>query len=120
MRIQIAKFKHILIASVLLAILSVPRLVFAFVFVCSKLDQYPFITLPSYLIGFLPSITILFAFILPSQVYRKALLGFIRLIVPESIRNYFLTFRHAEIIMNFKIQIRIKTDSIIYLFNFYK
>ncbi|CAF1579319.1 unnamed protein product [Adineta ricciae] len=90
---QIIKHKHILVAPILLAIFAVPRLVFAFIFVCSKLDRFPFLTLPSYLIGFLPSMSLLFAFILPSDVYRSAALAFIKSIIPAYFQNYFFLFR---------------------------
>ncbi|UJR17958.1 hypothetical protein I4U23_004857 [Adineta vaga] len=95
-RAQIVKHKHLLIAPILLAIFAIPRLVFAFVFVCSKLDRHPFVTLPSYLIGFLPSMSVLFAFILPSEVYRRALFIFARSIVPVCVQNYFLAFQQRS------------------------
>ncbi|CAF1579309.1 unnamed protein product [Adineta ricciae] len=85
--VQIAKHKHLLVAPILLAIFAVPRLVFAFVFVCSKLDRFPFLTLPSYLIGFLPSMSLFFALISPSKVYRDACLTFIKLFIHGCVRN---------------------------------
>jgi hypothetical protein len=88
---QIMKHKHILIGPVLLALLSLPRLIFTFIFVCTKLDERPFLNIFGYLLGFLPSMAVFFAFILPSQAYRTALSSFVKRIVPRCMQNYFVT-----------------------------
>ncbi|CAF1297364.1 unnamed protein product [Adineta steineri] len=84
---QIMKHKHILLGPLLLAILSFPRILFLFIFVCKKLDRRPFLSLFAYLISFVPSMTILFLFILPSTVYRAALRSLIKRILCNRILN---------------------------------
>jgi len=84
---QIGKHKHILIAPVLLGSLALPRLVLAFIFVCTKLDRQPYISLIAYFIAFLPSTAVFFVFILPSITYRTSLLIFVKMIVPQCIQN---------------------------------
>ncbi|CAF1248436.1 unnamed protein product [Adineta steineri] len=84
---QIMKHKHILLGPLLLAILSFPRILFLFIFVCKKLDRRPFLSLFAYLISFIPSMTILFLFILPSTVYRAALRSLIKRILCNRILN---------------------------------
>ncbi len=58
-----------------------------------KLDQRPYLSLFGYLIGFVPSISILFAFILPLDSYRSALFLFIKQMVPNRIRNWSILHR---------------------------
>jgi hypothetical protein len=84
---HIKKYKHILIAAIVLGLLAVPRVVITFIYVCTKLDQRPFLVLVGYLVGFLPSISMLFAFILPAQNYRKAFIKSVKRIVPKRIRK---------------------------------
>jgi hypothetical protein len=81
------KQKHILLGPLLLATLSVPRILFVFIFACAKLDHRPFLGLFGYLIAFVPSMSILVAFILPSANYRTALSTFIKRIRLNRIRN---------------------------------
>jgi len=40
---HIKKYKHILIATILLGLLAVPRVVITFIYVCTKLDRSPFL-----------------------------------------------------------------------------
>ena len=93
---QISKHKHILIAPILLGLLALPRVVLAFVFVCTKLDRQPYLSLIAYCITFLPSMSVLFAFILPSHAYRAALLLFIKQILPDYAQNLFRTRQHTR------------------------
>ena len=95
-REQIKKHKHILISATLLGIFTVPRLIITFIYVCTKLDRQPFLILIAYLIGFLPSISVLFAFILPSQSYRKGFDKTVKIIVPERIRQTVAKFQHRS------------------------
>jgi hypothetical protein len=91
---QIQKYKHILIGPIFVGILSLPRLVLAFVFVCTKLDRKPFVSLSAYLIGFLPLMAVFFAYVLPSQTYRTAFYSFVKQIVPRSVRTWINARRH--------------------------
>jgi hypothetical protein len=84
---HIKKYKHILIATILLGLLAVPRVVITFIYVCTKLDRSPFLVLVGYLVGFLPSISMLFAFILPARNYREAFIKSAKHIVPKRIRK---------------------------------
>ena len=75
---QILKYKHLLLGPVVLGVLSLPRVVFMFIFVCTKLDQRPYFTLLGYLVAFIPSMAIVVAFVLPSYAYRSALRTFLK------------------------------------------
>ncbi|CAF3870972.1 unnamed protein product [Rotaria sp. Silwood1] len=90
---QIIKHKHILIAPTILGIMTIARLVLTFRFVCAKLDQNPYSVLCVYLTGFLPSMSVLVAFILPSEGYRKACITFIKQIIPKYIQTLFANRR---------------------------
>ncbi len=92
---QIVKHKHILIAPVLLGSLALPRVVLAFVFVCTKLDRKPYISLIAYCIAFLPSTAVLFAFILPIHIYRASLFIFVKMIVRQCIQNLLVARQHT-------------------------
>jgi hypothetical protein len=81
---QILKHKHILIGPILLSLLSLPRPIFTFITVCTVLDRHAIQTLLAYLVGFFPSMAIIFAFIWPSQAYRSALRKFINTIIRKS------------------------------------
>ncbi|CAF1117126.1 unnamed protein product [Didymodactylos carnosus] len=94
---QIIKHKHILIAPVLLGIFSVPHSVLAFILVCTKIDRNPFVTLSVYLIGYFPSMAIPFAFVLPSQTYRKACHLCVEQILPQCIRKWLETHRRPRL-----------------------
>lgn len=91
---QIMKHKHIIIAPIVLAILSTPRIVFSFTFVCTKLDRNVVFPLVIYLIGFLPSMAILIAFVFPSDIYRQFCITFIKQTIPKSIQTWFADHFH--------------------------
>jgi hypothetical protein len=86
-RTQILRHEDILIGPIILGCLSLPRLILTFIFVCTKLDQNSIPSLITYLIGFLPSMAIIFAFVCPSETYRLALIKTIKTIVPQYVRN---------------------------------
>ncbi|UJR17235.1 hypothetical protein I4U23_004130 [Adineta vaga] len=88
---QIRKHKHILIAPAILGLLALPRLILTFIFVCNKVDRSPLLIVLSYLVGFLPSMSVVFAFILPSQTYKAALLIIIKKILPQRMINQMFT-----------------------------
>lgn len=96
MKEQIKKHKHILIAAVTLGLLAVPRVVITFIYVCTKVDRQPFPVLFVYLIGFLPSMSILFAFILSAQHYREASRRTVKRVVPTRIRTVFTNRRYQH------------------------
>ena len=73
-RTEIVKHKYILIGSIFLGLLSLPRLVLTFIFVCTKLNRNSIPSLLAYLVAFLPSMAIIFALICPSKTYRSTLL----------------------------------------------
>jgi uncharacterized membrane protein YidH (DUF202 family) len=93
---QIKKYKHILISTILLGCLALPRVIVTFIYVCTKLDRSPFLVLIGYLVGFLPSMAVLFAFILPAQNYREAFVKSVKRLVPERITNYITTRRYQS------------------------
>ncbi|CAF2075415.1 unnamed protein product [Rotaria magnacalcarata] len=92
---QISKYKHLLIVPILLGILALPRLVFAFIVVCSKIDRRPYIRLLAYCTAFIPCITILFAFILPAKLYRTGLFTFVKKTQARSFRNLCSAYQHT-------------------------
>jgi glucan phosphoethanolaminetransferase (alkaline phosphatase superfamily) len=93
-RTQILKHKHILIGPIILGVLSLPHLILTFIFVCTKLDQNSIPSLLAYLVGFLPSMVIIFAFVCPSEAYRSALFKSLKTIIPKYVQNRFSCFRN--------------------------
>lgn len=88
-REQILKHKHVLIGPVVLGFLSLPRVILTFIFVCTKLDKNSIPSLIAYLVGFLPSMAIIFAFVWSSKTYRSSLLKSIKMIIPKFIQNWY-------------------------------
>ncbi len=82
--------KHILIASALMDVLAIPHVILTFLYVCRKIDHRPF----SNLVGFLPSMTVLFAFILPAKTYRTASIKSVKQIIPQRIQNSIIRCRN--------------------------
>ncbi|CAF1081290.1 unnamed protein product [Adineta ricciae] len=78
LRKQIMKHKHILLSGIILGCFSLPRIISIFKSICTKLDKRLHLSLFTYLIGFIPSMSIFVAFILPSDAYRAALILFIK------------------------------------------
>jgi len=68
---QIHQFRHLLISPCVLVLLSVPRLILAFLPGCMKSTEDLWIYLAGYFVSFVPSLLIFPIFVLPSNVYRK-------------------------------------------------
>lgn len=77
---QFNKFKHILIRSFILVILSTPQLIISFMSCCMYSFRDPWLLASAYFLSFLPSMIIFIIFVLPSKVYRDELSNTIQLI----------------------------------------
>ena len=68
---QLYALKHLFISPLVLIILALPRLIISFLSGCMKTARDdPWLYLIGYLISFLPSMSLIFVFILPSDVYK--------------------------------------------------
>ncbi|CAF1246940.1 unnamed protein product [Adineta steineri] len=68
---QLKEHKPILISSILVVILSLPRLIISLLTTCMKSSSKPLLYLIGYFISFLPSMLMLFIFVLTSDLYFK-------------------------------------------------
>ena len=68
---QIYQHGHSLIATFLLIILALPRLIISFATDCMRSARQPWLYLFAYFLSFIPSILIFIIFVLPSTVYKR-------------------------------------------------
>ena len=71
LREQFQQHKHLLISSLILFVLAIPRLYIAFLSGCMKSTRESWFYLIGYYISFIPSILTFIIFVLPSKMYRK-------------------------------------------------
>jgi hypothetical protein len=67
---QIALFKHLIISPIVLLILTLPRLIIFFGSLCMSTRWHNYLFLTGYFISFMPFVTTLLIFVLPSPNYR--------------------------------------------------
>jgi hypothetical protein len=79
LREQFSHHKHLILSSIILVIVALPRLVICFVVGCMKSARDPKLFLAGYFISFIPSLLTVFIFILPSKMYMKEFQTLIRL-----------------------------------------
>jgi hypothetical protein len=72
---QFQHHKHLLISSLILIVLGVSRLIFSFLSGCMKSARDSWFYLIGYFISFIPPISTLIVFILPSDTYKKELIS---------------------------------------------
>ncbi|CAF1499940.1 unnamed protein product [Adineta ricciae] len=70
-RQQLYENKHLLISSITLLLLALPRLIISMLSTCTEATQNPWLYLSSYFIAFIPSILIFTIFVVPSTLYMK-------------------------------------------------
>jgi hypothetical protein len=77
---QFLSYKHWILSPFLLALLALPRLIFALTFTCiSSIDSWQSqFLLIGYFIGFLPQIGTLIIFVLPSKTYKEELVKLLK------------------------------------------
>ena len=73
LREQFKQYRNIIISPIILVILAIPRLIISSISGCTRVSQDAWLYLLGYFISFIPSISILFVFVLPSELYRKQL-----------------------------------------------
>ncbi|UJR06601.1 hypothetical protein I4U23_010885 [Adineta vaga] len=71
LKIQFKEHNHHFIASLILVILGLPRLIISFISGCMKSPNYSFLFLSAYLLSFLPSIMTFIVYVLPSKTYKN-------------------------------------------------
>lgn len=70
LRLQLQQHKHRLIASCVLVLLVLPRLIISFISGCMKSTRNSWLFLFGYLVSFLPSIMTVIVYVLPSKTYK--------------------------------------------------
>lgn len=78
LRDQLSQQKHLLISPIFLTLLSLPRLLISLLSGCMKSTRDPWLFLIGYFIAFIPSISTIFVFILPSKTYTEQLILLIK------------------------------------------
>jgi hypothetical protein len=68
---QFHQHKHLIISSIILVVLSTPRLVISFISGCMKSARDPSFYLAGYFISFIPPSLTFLVFVVPSELYRK-------------------------------------------------
>ncbi|CAF3580012.1 unnamed protein product [Rotaria sp. Silwood1] len=68
---KLRQHKHIIIAPSILLLLGLPRLIISFTSRCMRSPRQPWLYLIGYFLAFVPSMSTLFVFVLPSKVYRS-------------------------------------------------
>ncbi|CAF4055904.1 unnamed protein product [Adineta steineri] len=71
LKIQFDQYKHLILSSILLIILALPRLITSFLPNCMKTPKEYKLFLASYFISFIPPILHFFIFVLTSKIYKK-------------------------------------------------
>ncbi|CAF1485603.1 unnamed protein product [Adineta steineri] len=71
LRKQLSQHKHLILSSILLVILAVPRLVISFLPNCMKSAKEYKLFLAGYFVSFIPPILHFFIFVLTSEIYKK-------------------------------------------------
>ncbi|UJR12233.1 hypothetical protein I4U23_016410 [Adineta vaga] len=70
-RQQLMEHKHLIISSMILVILSMPRIVTAFISGCIKTTHNSQLYAAGYFISFIPSVSIFAVFVMPSDFYKE-------------------------------------------------
>ncbi|CAF3768242.1 unnamed protein product [Rotaria sp. Silwood1] len=70
-KLQLKQHKHRLLASFILLLLALPRLIISFINGCMKSPRNSWLYLFTYLISFLPSIITFIVYVLPSKLYKN-------------------------------------------------
>ena len=71
LRAQLKEHRHLIISPLILAALSLPRVIISLLTGCVKKYRNPWLYLSSYFISFIPSVVVFIVFVLPSRLYRK-------------------------------------------------
>jgi hypothetical protein len=71
LREQLKERKTLIISPIILVVLSIPRLIISFLSGCTRVSQNAWLYLLGYFVSFIPSMSIFFVFVLPSEFYRK-------------------------------------------------
>ena len=68
---QVQQHRHLLVSSLLLVLLSLPRLIISFVAGCVQSNSSPWIYLIGYLVSFVPPMLTFVIFVSPSKLYKE-------------------------------------------------
>ncbi len=80
-RQQVLKYKSIIISTITIIVLEIPRFIIIFTLACIEYDWQRYLHLTGYLLSLVPFITILFIYIVPSPKYKKQLKVLLKKIV---------------------------------------
>ena len=78
LRKQFHQHKHILASLIILVLLSLPRLIIAFVSSCMKSARNPWLHLAGYVVSIIPHSVPFFVFVLPSETYKKRIYQYVQ------------------------------------------
>jgi hypothetical protein len=70
---QFRQHKHLIISSLIIFILNIPRLIISLLSGCMKSPRNPWLYLIGYFISFMSSVSTFMVFVLPSETYRQQL-----------------------------------------------
>ena len=71
LRAQLKEHRHLIISPLILATLSLPRVIISLMTGCVKKYRNPWLYLTGYFISFVPSVAVFIIFVLPSDLYKK-------------------------------------------------
>ena len=71
LRAQLKEHRHLIISPLILAALSLPRVIISLLTGCVKQYRNPWLYLSGYFISFIPSVAVFVIFVLPSRLYKK-------------------------------------------------
>jgi hypothetical protein len=75
---QLKEHKNLIISPIILVVLAMPRLIISFLSGCIKVSNNVWLYLLGYFVSFIPSMSIFFVFVLPSEFYTKQLKDLIK------------------------------------------
>ncbi|CAF1349610.1 unnamed protein product [Adineta ricciae] len=70
LKLQLIQYKHQFMASLILVLLGLPRLVISFINGCMKSPHHSWLFLTGYLVSFLPSMMTFVIYVLPSKMFK--------------------------------------------------
>jgi len=89
---QIMKYKSLIISTMIIIILEIPRFLFTFILACIEYPWQRYTYLTAYFISFLPLMGIFFIYIMPSPKYKKEY----QRIMKKGFCKYFCRFNQSD------------------------
>ena len=87
LRAELKEHRHLIVSPLVLAILSLPRVIISLIPSCVKANRNPWLYLSGYFISFIPSVVVFVVFVVPSPLYRQEFVKSGRLIRQRISKN---------------------------------